>query len=194
MYGKPGVVFTASNSQRLSFTPTGFPTGTSPVSGLVAAFGNGAQNGGEAIAFGTPAVNQVFRIITSASSVAQYTNAGLTLSGTTWTNVDSTTVATIAGGTSPTANLYQNGVFAASGTAPTQNLSNFEGKIGSIEDGSSGYWNGTIQQIVIGNVAFSTCQRQKLEGWESWYDGKAGANLPSDHPYKNTPPVVDGTC
>ena len=31
----------------------------------------------------------------------------------------------------------------------------------------------------------TTSERQKMEGWESWYDGKAGANLLAGHPCKS---------
>ncbi|MDG1118058.1 MAG: hypothetical protein P8N72_13200 [Flavimaricola sp.] len=50
------------------------------------------------------------------------------------------------------------------------------------------HWSGVIQQIVIYDRALSGEERQRLEGWESWYTGKGGANLPLDHPFKAVAP------
>lgn len=51
-------------------------------------------------------------------------------------------------------------------------------------------WLGPIQQLVFLQRAISTNERQLLEGWESWYDGKAGTNLPADHPYRHGAPLA----
>lgn len=52
----------------------------------------------------------------------------------------------------------------------------------------------TIQQILVLNASPSTNLRQCLEGFESWYDGKAGANLPGGHPYKSAAPTTANNC
>lgn len=52
------------------------------------------------------------------------------------------------------------------------------------------HWSGVIQQIVIYDRPLSMAERQKLEGWESWYTGKGGANLPLDHPFKAAAPMT----
>ena len=49
--------------------------------------------------------------------------------------------------------------------------------------------NGYIAEIVTTNTLLSTDDRQKLEGYLAWKWGLE-ANLPADHPYKNTPPTV----
>lgn len=51
-------------------------------------------------------------------------------------------------------------------------------------------WTGAIQHILICNKSLTTSQRQKLGGWESWADGKAGSNLSSSDPYKSRAPYV----
>lgn len=192
--GKPGLTFTASSSQTLTFTPAGFPTGSSAVSIFIGAFGSGAQAFGTAFAYGTAAGNQTFRFRTNVSGIAEYSNGVLSLDGSTWVNVDSAATVTIPAGASPTVTLFQDGNAGAAGAAATQNLTTGGAAIGAIENGSSNFWNGVIQQIVVTSNALTTCQRQKLEGWESWYDGKSGANLPSGHPYKNSAPVTRGAC
>jgi hypothetical protein len=50
--------------------------------------------------------------------------------------------------------------------------------------------NGYISEIVfITNSSLSTTDRQRLEGYLAWKWGLV-ANLPSGHPYKNSPPTV----
>lgn len=48
---------------------------------------------------------------------------------------------------------------------------------------------GYISEIVSTETILSTENRQKLEGYLAWKWGLE-ANLPIDHPYKNTPPTV----
>jgi len=62
------------------------------------------------------------------------------------------------------------------------------GAIGSL-GGSSYFFDGIIQQIVIVTGSLSTATRQKLEGWLAWTCGSQGV-LPAGHPYKSAPPRV----
>ena len=55
------------------------------------------------------------------------------------------------------------------------------------------FWVGDIQHVVVANITPPTSQRQRLEGWESWADGKAGSNLPTGHPYKSRAPLTTDT-
>lgn len=48
---------------------------------------------------------------------------------------------------------------------------------------------GKVGCIIIGTGVLSPVNRQKLEGWAAHKYGLT-ANLPSDHPYKNTPPLL----
>lgn len=57
-------------------------------------------------------------------------------------------------------------------------------------NGNPSGWYGTIQQIVAISRLVTTAEQQKLEGWESWYTGKNGSNLPSGHPYKSRAPLL----
>ena len=49
--------------------------------------------------------------------------------------------------------------------------------------------NGLMAEVVVTNTVVSLADRQKLEGYLAWKWGLE-ANLPSDHPYKSTPPTV----
>ena len=50
-------------------------------------------------------------------------------------------------------------------------------------------WSGNCSEVIIGDSALSTDNRQKLEGYLAWKWGLQ-ADLPVGHPYKNTPPTV----
>jgi hypothetical protein len=50
-------------------------------------------------------------------------------------------------------------------------------------------WSGNCSEVIIGDSALSTDNRQKLEGYLAWKWGLQ-AGLPVGHPYKNTPPIV----
>lgn len=50
-------------------------------------------------------------------------------------------------------------------------------------------WSGNCSEVIIGDSAISTDNRQKLEGYLAWKWGLQ-ADLPVGHPYKNTPPTV----
>ena len=51
-------------------------------------------------------------------------------------------------------------------------------------------WSGDLGHIMAFNRVLSTYEAQKLEGWESWFDGKVGSNLPISHPFRNRPPLT----
>jgi hypothetical protein len=50
-------------------------------------------------------------------------------------------------------------------------------------------WDGPVTEIIIANYAVSTTVREQIEGYLAWKWGLE-ANLPNDHPYKNSPPTV----
>jgi hypothetical protein len=52
----------------------------------------------------------------------------------------------------------------------------------------SGYGNGVIAETIFFSSAISEADRQKIEGYLAWKWGLQ-ANLPSDHPYKNSAPT-----
>lgn len=75
------------------------------------------------------------------------------------------------------------------GNAPQTNLATFS--MNTLIIGTRGnfsfYFNGEICEVVFTNTTLSTADRQRLEGYLAWKWGLV-ANLPSGHPYKNSPP------
>jgi hypothetical protein len=51
------------------------------------------------------------------------------------------------------------------------------------------FWVGSHHELIVTNTALSVADRQKLEGYLAHKWGLT-ANLPSDHPYKSTPPTI----
>ena len=91
-------------------------------------------------------------------------------------------------GTAGTGNPY---TFSPAATVPV----NFNGfSIGSLQGPAVGNYYSNIQtsEVIVSYTALSTDDRQKLEGYLAWKWGLE-ANLPVNHPYKNSPPTVVGT-
>lgn len=89
--------------------------------------------------------------------------------------------------------LYLNGTLAGSGTLASTGAafpaSNSNGITIGSTNASTFPYGGLIAEEVGMQWAFSTDERQRLEGWLAWNWGLAG-KLPSDHPYKNSAPTV----
>jgi hypothetical protein len=185
--GKAGLTFNGS-SQQLSFGSNTLPTGTNASFMAVAAFTSASGNFEGAVSYGTAAAGQL-RLLGRYNTNNAYVSIGNTdLVNGSWLSTD----AFLEGAwSSVTQSEWLDGT-AFGPSAATFNTVGNSGNIGS--DIGAILFNGTIQQVVGMNVVPSTCQRQKLEGWESWYDGKAGSNLPSNHPYKSAAPTVGGSC
>lgn len=188
---KPGLNFLAASSQLLNFTPTGFPSGSAALSVGVAGFAVAGGFFNCAFAYGanTGSGTIRFRLDGSGTTNTQISLGPSSLTGTAWAGTDQMSVVTIPAGATPTGSLYQDGNAATTLVMGTSALTTDIASIGAISSGGN-YWNGTIQQVIAANAVLTTSQRQKLEGWESWYDGKAGANLPGGHPYKSRAPFV----
>lgn len=61
--------------------------------------------------------------------------------------------------------------------------------IGAEVDGGSRFLSGRVSEIIQTETVLSTDNRQRLEGYLAWKWGLE-SNLPSNHPYKNSPPTV----
>ncbi len=186
--GKPGATF--AGAQNLPFGSNAvIPTGTSASFLAVAAFANTSGVASSATGYGVFTTAQLRAIQKSGSNVIVVTDFGTDITDGAWSNTDAFIEAlylsaTVTGWVDGTANIGPSAMgFNTNGNA---------GAIGAAVTGNM--FAGVVQQVLILNAAPSTCQRQKLEGWESWYDGKAGSNLPSNHPYKNAAPILDGAC
>jgi hypothetical protein len=73
-----------------------------------------------------------------------------------------------------------------SGTFVTGPVFNQIGRVGTTSPNFF-YHNGTIAEIIMGRESLSDGNRQLIEGYLAHKWGLT-ANLPNDHPYKNTPP------
>lgn len=193
--GKPGLTFNGT-TQFLTFTPTGFPSGSSIGSVAVAAYSATTNPGNQQISFtyGLNASTAGESVIAeqNTNGAAALSTSGGTPVGTisSWNLVDRFQVITISG-TTGAQNV--DGAATESGSVTSANVQLNTGSIGEWQYFGN-KWNGPIQQVVVASSVLTTCQRQKLEGWESWYDGKSGTNLPSNHPYKAGAPLVGGAC
>jgi len=103
-----------------------------------------------------------------------------------WSTNNLPSLSTLTSEASATAG-WMNGstVFSTDGNAPL----NFNGTYSLGLYSSAGFANMLMSEFVITSAAFSTADRQKLEGYLAWKWGLE-ANLPGDHPYKTTPPTV----
>ncbi|MBE7245702.1 MAG: hypothetical protein INR63_12170, partial [Actinomycetospora chiangmaiensis] len=182
--GSPALLFDG-NSQNLSFNPATLPVGDLFIG--VAAYMNTVLGSGawkRVFSYGTDEDNTSIQVIRRGDPVcAEYTAGTSPLD---WSGFDRFLEVAKAG------TAGQIWVDAQAGTTTGTFGGNITGPYGYIGRGLRypDYWPGSIQQIVILNRVLTTTEQQQLEGWESWYDGKAGSNLPAGHPYKTAAPTV----
>ena len=95
--------------------------------------------------------------------------------------------------------VWRNGIATAT-TAYAGDTADFDSTdqlwIGAYQNGTGtapptagSYLNGQMSEVVVTLSTLSTANRQNIEGYLAWKWGLE-ANLPVDHPYKNTPPTV----
>jgi hypothetical protein len=53
----------------------------------------------------------------------------------------------------------------------------------------SGYYDGYMHSVVVATKAWSTYERQRIEGYQYWAYG-AQQYLPATHPFRNRPPLI----
>jgi hypothetical protein len=101
-----------------------------------------------------------------------------------------TTNAKIAGVTynGTQATLYRNGLQIAQSNL-TLNTGSSELSVGASSSGGDEFNLGLIAEIVFASSFVSTNTRQLIEGYLA-HKWDLAANLPSDHPYKSSPPTV----
>jgi len=86
--------------------------------------------------------------------------------------------------------LFRNGTSIATGTGPTGTMVSTPFGIGNMLPGTTlPHFSGPIAEVIVSSSAFSTTDRQKLEGYLAWKWGLQGS-LPPTHPYKNFPPEL----
>lgn len=193
--GKPGLSMTGS--QYLTFTPSSaFPSGSAVGVIVAAAYQVSPGNQGTwAVSYGAANSNAgLTRYITTSDSTVGNVAIGVSGSASnlttaeSWKAVDRLVIGQFGAGQTLTANV--DGLAIETVTpSPTINTSLSTGRLGGWAYYGSNL-NGVLQQIMVINRSLTVSERQKLEGWESWADGKNGANLPSSHPYKSRAPYM----
>lgn len=193
--GKAGVTFNGTTTF-LSGNSSTLPSGSSPSSIYVAGFLNSAAVTEFAFTYGN-ASSLNWRVVFNAATTGNIGGglfSGDISSSTVWLNNDRF-VGYLIGAASQ--QLFGDGSsIGSSSFVPNTTAAStfFIGK-----QVNPGNFSGPIQQIVITNNVSSTNERQCIEGWESWYDGKAGVNLPTANPYSatgtlNRAPLVTDNC
>jgi hypothetical protein len=176
--GKAGLTFNGT-TQVLKGTGIGFPQGTSLTISVA-----GIGNNGPFFEYGTTTNTNTAYLYSFGNNARGVIAGANTQSGVNWTsNNRFVQLINTAGSGILWVDGVNSGTAAFGATVPTgQNFA-----IGGSVTGSL-FLTGTVQQVVVVSTALTTFQQQCLEGWESWYNGKAGTNLPSAHPYKSSPP------
>lgn len=194
--GTAGISFIGSN-QSIAFNTNALPQGTSALAIAVAAF-NASTTNGYAVDYGGNVTNGHYGINNAVTSnlVQLYTgNASNQYAAAEAWSADRFVVLSINSGAA-SGNWNVDGL-AAETVTPTASVS-IAGSplfvIGNFINLTAAGWNGVIQQVIVFNAVPSTNLRQCTEGWESWIDGKAGANLPGGHPYKSAAPTTANNC
>lgn len=182
--GKPGLVFASASSQRLLFNPAGLPTSARTVS--VAGFAHTFDSGRVIFAYGQSSGGAGFNIFANPT-VTFYDNSTAATSAEGWSNADR--FATIGYNGSNTLSIKVDGGIVEN-FAQAIFTADVQGTIGDFVTGSGAPWDGSAQQILLTNRLLTATEQAQIEGWESWYDGKAGANLPVNDPYKTAPPLT----
>lgn len=184
--GKPGLVFNGT-SQLLTFNPTLFPAGAAARTISVAGFFNSTGQG-YALSYGINSAGSVFNILANSTVVSLFDGTAVFSSAESWGSVDRFVSVGMSAAGAGTFNV--DGLAAEAFTDTTLTTGSTTGIIGAYINGAVAFWNGPIQQIVVANRVLTTLEQNKIDGWESWYDGKAGSNLPVGHPYKLRAPLV----
>lgn len=191
--GTPGLTF--SGNQVLFAPTTGLPMGPSPITVAVAGFSTSAAY---AYSLGNNGANQQIGINTDSGIVSLYTGNGSVLyrAAETWSSNDRFVILGIASDEATASwNVDGNAAEPFTISPPvaitTQTSFGTGGSlIGCFVNGTVAFFTGTIQQIWIFNRLLTASESAKLAGFESWYDGKAGSNLPIGSPYKSRAPLV----
>lgn len=187
--GTPGVTFSYAAQQVLAGTQSTLPTGTASSVIAVAGYGTGTSTNNTFFSYGSGSSNGCCRILGFGNSG---TNVWASVFGTnhspaiSWSGSDRfVTWQQVSGSASV---LTIDGV-ASTGPAMVSATAGSYVSMGMIS-GNAFYLNGTVQHTLVTNRVLTASEQAKLEGWESWIDGKAGANLPAGHPYKSRAPYV----
>lgn len=186
--GRPGLIF--PGGKYLTFTPTSaFPVGAAPGTITVSGYANTTGNANNGVFSYGAGANLNWRALGLASNsnnvYISFYGSDLSTSPV-WAGLDHLVIWTINGTASGVS--ADGAVFSYTSSTPNTTLA--QGAIGRYNFGGQGTFSGTVQQVVLFSSALTFVEMQKLQGWESHYNGKAGLNLAASHPFRNRPPLI----
>jgi hypothetical protein len=153
---------TGNNQNRWFFSAS--PNNTTVTYGSVTAFNIAMQTGGTNFRAYRNNGNLSFGNYSNTNTLFFYANIFDGASNTTFTNGTSGTPVASSGS-------FNIGYYEVGSSIAEENLISFDGTVG---------------EVIYYTTGLTTSQRQQVEGYLAWKWGLQG-NLPSDHPYKNTP-------
>ena len=188
--GKPGLTFNGT-SQSMSFSASKLPAAAADRSFFVAGYTTAAADQ-KLLTYGSAASGQWVALACLdktpyAPVINTYASTDFSSTNYPWQNIDRAFYAETKGGV--TTSVTEGDLASLQSRANTINTTTAAGYIGQDIRGGA-MWTGVIQHILVLNRPLTANERQLMEGWESWTDGKAGANLPAYHPCKSRAPYT----
>lgn len=191
--GRPGITSNGT-TQRLLFTPTGFPVGDGESTEMMVGYSASATAFRYLLGYGdtTAGANRQMGRDNSGNPTASsgVTAFNIFFTTQTWNDVDNIITRSSTSGSTPQTNLNANG----SGTPATK--SNTQAYATGTSLGrlfcaiaDNTFWQGSAQEIFVFRRVLTTDERQRLTGYVAHKWGLTD-KLPADHPYKTSPPTV----
>lgn len=189
--GKPGVTFSGSQSMQIGGIGA-FPSGSAASTMIVGTYCSAAASNMYIFGWGNNGTNANRTIIKLGSSQNVYfaCQGNDQSASETWSGVDRCVIVQTPAGASPTNVINVDGAAAETTTLSTLSTVLVQAALGGYIGSGGGFLTGVIQVAAVVNRVLTTGERQKAEGWESWHNGKNGANLPVGHPCKSAAPTM----
>lgn len=188
--GKPGVSFSGGVAKML-FSAASFPSGSAASTVGVSTFQTSNSNNSIAFSWGSATAHAARAFGKGATNLGLYSDGGTNEATTEgFGTTDRFLVSVMPGGTSPTNRLYVNGGLAETAAFSTPVTTTSNGFIGIWPDGSSFNMIGIIQNIYVFNRELTDSELEFLAGFDSWWTGKAGSDLPASSHFKTRPPLA----
>lgn len=187
--GLPALLFTGNLAERLTFTPTGMPTGHADSTTIVVAQNLCGTAGGTVTGYGNAvSTNDSRRLDGSTTNTLSIGFFGRSfLTPVDWTGTDKIIIASF---NSPSLMQLSVNGSTEGGLQFSVSLitSAAKGRIGcGLSD--TGPWNGAIQRVIYIRRKLTPLEIGKFNGYLADRYGLTGL-LPADHPYKSAPPTI----
>lgn len=141
--------------------------------------------------FGTPLVAPMWAVGFFDDLWATYSNTFISNGVTLTTDGTPFALGLVSNISGSVLDAYTNGTRTAQhGTGSRYSGGGARNFIGAETDGNSRFLSGRVSEIIQTENVLSTTDRQRLEGYLAWKWGLQ-SNLPTDHPFKFTPPMAN---